>query len=72
MFIKTKIAVAAALILGAASAALAKEDDGAEGSYSIGPTGQCFSPTGCGQNAASAAHYRNGGNAYGFVPPAKH
>jgi hypothetical protein len=71
---KTKIAFAAALILGTASAALAGGNSGEySGGSDIGPLGQCFSPPDCGgRSDASGAHNGNSGKAYGFVAREKH
>ncbi len=67
MFTKTKIAVAAALIFGAASAVqAANENDGGNetGGYRVGPMGQHFG----GANPVYHSRYRYGGGAFAFVP----
>jgi hypothetical protein len=71
-----KIAFAAAIILGTASAALAGNggEGPTQGGADIGPLGQCFNPPDCGgkRDTAATHYYGNGGNAYGFVPQANH
>jgi hypothetical protein len=69
MFTKTKIAVAAALIFGAASAVqAANENDGGNetGGYSVGPMGQHFG--GANPVYHGRYRYRYGGGAFAFVP----
>jgi hypothetical protein len=74
MFSMTKLALAAALVLGAASAAQAgsKDDEGASGGFRVGPLGQEFQ----GANPAYHRSMRHGGGAYAFVPgyriPSRH
>ena len=64
MLTKSKLAVAAVLILGAASAAQAANDNQSRdrGGSDIGPLGQCFVPPDCGQEG-----YRHRRGSYGFA-----
>jgi opacity protein-like surface antigen len=66
MFTKTKLAVAAALVLGAASAVQASDHDNWNdvGGYRTGPMGQHFG----GVNPVYHRSMRNGGGAFAFVP----
>lgn len=66
MLTKTKLALAAALILGAASAVQASDNDGGNetGGYHLGPMGQHFG----GANPVYHRSLRNGGGAFAFVP----
>ncbi len=65
MFTKTKFALAAALVLGAASAVQANDNDWNDrGGYRVGPLGQSFQ----GANPAYHPSMRRGGGAYAFVP----
>jgi hypothetical protein len=64
MFTKTKIAFAAALMVGAASAALASDHEDQSGGFKIGPLGQ---PMG-GPSEWGASGAYSGGVAYGFLP----
>jgi hypothetical protein len=69
MLTKTKIALAAALMLGTASVALARGMGGSD----IGPLGQCFNPPDCGgPRDGTTLRNKNAGTANGFVQPAKH
>jgi hypothetical protein len=71
MLTKTKFVIAAVLVLSAASAALAKNDDDGptRGGFDIGPLGQCMNPPDCGgKHGTSAAYYGNAANTFGFVP----
>ena len=66
----TKIALAAALVLGTASAALAEKDnanDEYKGGYRIGPQGQHF-PANPVYHRSLRAHWMRGGETYGFAP----
>src|SRR5437879_10667858 len=64
MFTKTKIAFAAALMVGAASAALASDHEDQSGGFKIGPLGQ---PMG-GPSEWGASGAYSGRVAYGFLP----
>jgi hypothetical protein len=66
MFTKTKLALVAALVLGAASAAQAgsKDDEGASGGFRVGPLGQEFP----GANPAYHPSMRYEHGAYAYVP----
>jgi hypothetical protein len=66
MYRKTKLAVAAALVLGLASAAQAggKDDADYNGGYDTGPTGQSFKGT---TSAPRAEVFGQFGNAYGYA-----
>src|SRR5260370_42685902 len=71
MLTKTKIALAAALVLGTASAALAEKDnanDEFKGGYRIGPLGQHFSGVNPVYHRSLRGHWTRGGGAYGFAP----
>jgi opacity protein-like surface antigen len=60
-----KLAFAAALVLGAASAAQANDHDRNDtGGYRVGPMGQSFQ----GANPAYHPSMRRGWGAYGYVP----
>jgi hypothetical protein len=67
MLTKTTAFLAAALIVGTASAALAGNDNaansGEEGGSHIGPLGQCFVPPNCGQERGSQGYQR-----FAYVP----
>ena len=65
MLTKTKVALAAALIFGAASAAQANEPRDEFGGYRVGPLGQSFQ----GANPVYYRSLRRGGLAYDFVAP---
>jgi hypothetical protein len=65
MFTKTKVAFAAALIFGAASAAQANEPRDEFGGYRVGPLGQSFQ----GANPVYHRSLRGGGLAYDYVAP---
>jgi hypothetical protein len=67
MLTKFKLLAAAALILGAASAAQAANDNQSRsrGGYDIGPLGQCFVPPDCGQEGY---RHRSGANGFAYVP----
>jgi opacity protein-like surface antigen len=61
----TKLALAAALVLGTASAASANDTDRNDiGGYRVGPLGQSFP----GANPAYHPSMRHGEGAYAFVP----
>ena len=64
MFTKTKLALAAALIVGAASVAQANEPTDEYGGYRVGPLGQRFG----GVNPTYHRSMRYGGGAYAYVP----
>jgi hypothetical protein len=74
MFSMTKLALAAALVLGTASVVQAgsKDDEGASGGFRVGPVGQAFP----GANPAYHPSMRHGRAAYGYVPghriPSRH
>jgi hypothetical protein len=71
MLNKTKAVLAALLILGTASAALASKDGGESGSVrpgSMDGVNQAYHPDWFPNHANTG----NGSNAYGFVGPAKH
>jgi len=74
MLSMTKFALAATLVLGAASAVQAgsKDDDGASGGFRVGPMGQSFP----GANPAYHRSMRHGGGAYAYAPgyriPSRH
>ncbi len=63
MFTKTKMALAVALVLGAASAVQASDTRNDTGGYRVGPLGQTF-------QGANPAYHRSarGAGAYAFVP----
>jgi hypothetical protein len=71
MLTKTTAFLAAALIVGTASAALAGNDNaansGEEGGSHIGPLGQCFVPPNCGQERGSQG-YQSGSTGFAYVP----
>jgi len=72
MLSKTKMVVAAALVLGVATVAQAgsKDDADSSGGYQVGPTGQSF---GSGINQAlHRSLFGQSGNAFDFVAPAQH
>jgi hypothetical protein len=65
MFTKTKMALAVAMVLGAASAVQANDKDRNDtGGYRVGAKGQSFQ----GANPAYHPSTRRGGGAYAFVP----
>jgi opacity protein-like surface antigen len=66
MFTKTKMAVAAALVLGLASAAQAggRDDADSSGGYGVGPTGQSFNGA---SSAPRAEFFGQSENAYGYA-----
>jgi hypothetical protein len=66
MFTKTKIAVAAALVLGLASAAQAggRDDADPSGGYAVGPVGQSFNGP---SSAPRAKLFAQSENAYGYA-----
>jgi hypothetical protein len=72
MAIKTTALLAAALLVGAASSALASDNaanSGETGGADIGPLGQCFVPPDCGQARGSQANaYRSGPYGFAYVP----
>ena len=69
MMTKTKIALAAALLLGVASAAQAADrDDGYAGGFRVGPTGQSFE----GANPVYHPSLARGAYASGRVPAQAH
>jgi hypothetical protein len=72
MLTKAKVAVAAALMLGAVSAAQAANDNQSRdrGGIDIGPLGQCFDPSACGGYRYHRHPYAYG--AYGFVPEGRY
>ena len=76
MLTKTKIALAAALLLGAASAAQAgaKDDAGTQGGFHIGPMGQFLGAPSARTTSPRWRAYeqRTGINAYAFVPGYRH
>jgi hypothetical protein len=65
MLTKSKLAIAAVLILGAASAAQANEPRDEFGGYRVGPLGQSFQ----GANPAYHPSMRGGGMAYDYAAP---
>jgi len=67
MLTKIKVVAAAALMLGAASAAQAANDNQSidRGGYDVGPLGQCFVPPDCGR---SGYRYRSGAYGFAYVP----
>ena len=67
MLTKIKLVAAAALMLGAASAAQAANDNQSRdrGGYDIGPLGQCFVPPDCGREGY---RYRRGAYGFAYVP----
>ena len=70
MLTKTTAFLAAALIVGTASAAFANDNSansGETGGSHIGPLGQCFVPTNCGQERGSQA-YQSGSYGFAYVP----
>lgn len=76
MLTKTKIAIAAALVLGVASAAQAGSKDDAEssGGFHIGPMGQFFGAPSARTTSPRWRLYerRTGTNAYAFAPGYRH
>jgi hypothetical protein len=65
MLSMTKLALAAALVLGAASAVQANDNDRNDrGGFRVGPMGQTFP----GANPAYHPSMRYGGRAYAYVP----
>jgi hypothetical protein len=71
---KTKIAVAAALILGTASVALAGDQGEDRGGFVLPGSTVGVNPVyhpGWFPNYANSANSDNGGNAYGFAPTAQ-
>jgi hypothetical protein len=71
MLTKSKLAIAAVLILGAASAAQAGKDvdsdRAANGGYAWGPMGQRM-----GGSAVNPAYHRRGAHAYAYVPSTRY
>jgi hypothetical protein len=65
MLTKSKLAIAAVLILGAASAAQANEPRDEFGGYRVGPLGQSFQ----GANPVYHRSLRRGGMAYDYAAP---
>lgn len=76
MLTKTKIALAAALVLGMASAAQAgsKDDPNSSGGFHVGPMGQFFGAPSARTASPRWRLYerRHGMNAYAFVPGYRH
>jgi hypothetical protein len=80
MFTNTKIVLAAALILGTASAALASDHEDQSGGFvmpgSMDGVNPVYHPDIFGNPATAKAYgfvqSPNGGTAYGFVPSVKH
>jgi hypothetical protein len=71
MFIKTKLALAAALIFGVASAAqAASENNGGNetGGYRVGPMGQHFSGANPAYHRSMRYAYRYDNSPFAFVP----
>ncbi|HEY6255425.1 MAG TPA: hypothetical protein VIY51_06480 [Xanthobacteraceae bacterium] len=74
MLTKTKAVLAAALILGTASAALASDNSGEYTGGFVVPGNAAVNPVYHPRwfpNAANTANTANGGKAYGFVPATK-
>ena len=70
MLAKGKLAVAAALMLGAISAAQAANDNQSRdrGGSDIGPLGQCFVPPDCGGRDYQGYQYRRGPYGFAYAP----
>ena len=71
MLTKTKVALAAVLILGTASAALAKDDNDGPGGFVIPGSTDGVNPAYHPEWFPNHANTGKGGNDYGFVPAAK-
>ncbi len=70
MLTKTKLALAAALVLGAASAAQAGKDGPSDqtGGYRVGPLGQSLSGANPVYHRSLRARMMRGGSAFAFAP----
>jgi hypothetical protein len=71
MLTKTKAVLAAALILGTASAALASDHEGDTGGYVLPGSTDGVNPVYHPDLFAPTVNGRNAGKAYGFVPATK-
>ncbi|HEY2228767.1 MAG TPA: hypothetical protein VGI22_13705 [Xanthobacteraceae bacterium] len=74
MLAKTKVAVAAALMLGAVSAAQAANDNQSRdrGGSDIGPLGQCFVPPDCGGYRYHRNPYAYGSYGFAYMPASRY
>jgi hypothetical protein len=74
MLAKTKVAVAAALMLGAVSAAQAANDNQSRdrGGSDIGPLGQCFVPPDCGGYRYYRNPYAYGWYGFAYMPASRY
>jgi opacity protein-like surface antigen len=69
MLSMTKLALAAALVLGAASAASANDNDrNDQGGYRVGPLGQSFEGANPAYHPSMRREMRHGYGAYAFAP----